>query len=396
MRVLTLLALLLGSYVHGESAEKRLLQSAKPRVNYPAGELAFEKFLPLCLFVELGAGSAEQLGDGLMREAAGCGIYLKLAVRYVSGVPNQPSLLPQLLRNVRERCDALNAFRDLGVDKASAAIVVRDPRLARAQCDVPADSDQLSCGEYAVPPEGSILSRMASTGQGGKVAPKGQPAVSVISAGDHALRDIHTWAFGIALLGMPRGEGLGMGVGLPDEGYAGAGAGNEMGWKPAGCVALRAAAFANAKDWRYQERKPLTGWDSRLLDLASDEKLFTAKPVASDTPAPDAPVSKRRARAAEGARRSGSNRAGEAAEEAPASPSSVSLPPLPDGANRGTSSSGFPGAVVPGAVGLPGGSNPSGAGTGASFDQDFFRSPSPPSTDAPSSAPPKGGAKHGK
>ena len=254
----------------------RLLDSAKaPKPSATGGKQIFDTFLPLCLLVEPGAGNAEELARGLVEQAARCGVLMRVGVRYVSGIPASPKNLSTLTRAARARCNAARVFASWGVQKTSVAVVLRDPAFARALCEVEG-TDLRSCGEYATAPEGSIASRMASTGQGGKVAPSGFPAVSLIAQGVPALRDIHTWALGIALFGMPRGSGMGMGVGLPDEGYAGAGSGNDLGWTSEGCRALKRAAVPNRAGYSYDPAQPLEGFEPRLLPLDGPENLFSA------------------------------------------------------------------------------------------------------------------------
>lgn len=235
--------------------------------------VAFQKWFPMCIFVEQGA-NGNAIVKGLVDAAADCKVNLVAFPFYINS--NLPGDGQAAAKAAARSCNAVDGLRKYGATRASSLIVTKNKNLPASMCKSPAFKDKVGCSQLGWEPTPGQLFRQRGTGEDGGVATRGQTSVAMISTPN--VEQAVKYGLGMAMMSRPPGTGAGYGVGDPDEGWASAGSTPERKWSASGCAAMRQAAFPNNGQWRYnpEQDKYLVdaGGANRLLDVVGGPQLF--------------------------------------------------------------------------------------------------------------------------
>jgi hypothetical protein len=281
------------------------------RAGQGGGATAYPLWYPMCLFMgdHVSQGEGNKAVKGLVDEAAACGVNLVVFPITTKNIPYNPDAINSAQSS---SCNLVDAFGRLGVTHGSTSTCAPFPDIAGWMCqdrlpDPPAGPGGWNpavkgCAVLAKSNPGDIERQLRDAflregldpdrGVGltkfNKRMEEIQKDMNNSGGSDGVLPSIEEGsscspgivgheALGHSMWGHPNGESDGNGIGFSVDAGSGEG-GSGSGWTPAGCTAMRGAAYPNDGRWKYdpnrqqyyvKENDPGKQWD-----LMSGRKVF--------------------------------------------------------------------------------------------------------------------------
>jgi hypothetical protein len=239
--------------------------------------IAFDKWYPMCLFIDSSQGNVNGTVKGIVDKAAACGVNLVVwPVTLKTTYANSPDQVNQMAQHA---CNIVEA----GIaPKASVSTCVVYANTADQMCGNFDQTKEVASGCASMPSgtDANLLQRAKTSGGGevsGSAGAAGQAVPSIEDSGSCNATTVAHEAQGHSMFGWPNGSAAGMGIGDPSQTNAGGGGGGDN-WTGLGCARMRETAIPNDGRWKWDPNRKIyytpASTPEQMWDFQEGRQLF--------------------------------------------------------------------------------------------------------------------------